>query len=210
MLEQKNHCRNEDGFVLVASLLILLILVIIGIAATNNSIIELQIAGNEKVHKQTFYQADGGADLASRVTFENSLCINMGGFAANPAGLNGGREISQLEVLDLDFAAPTGATAAPLPSDAVRDVVFYPGNRSDNTPHTNMTVVGRTDWGEGTEIGQVMGYEGGPGPGGSGFVYYSINSQHRGAVNSESVIELGWKISSYLIDSASSYDCNFD
>jgi Tfp pilus assembly protein PilX len=50
--------NNEDGFVLVASLLIMLILVIMGIAANNTTTIEFQIAGNEKVSEQTFYVAE--------------------------------------------------------------------------------------------------------------------------------------------------------
>ncbi|MBC8551150.1 MAG: hypothetical protein H8D23_16010 [Candidatus Brocadiales bacterium] len=50
--------KNEDGFVLVVSLLVMLILIIIGIAATNTTITELQIAGNEKISQQTFYVAE--------------------------------------------------------------------------------------------------------------------------------------------------------
>jgi len=53
--------HNEDGFVLVATLVILMLLVILGISTTTNTSIELQIAGNDKVYKQNFYQAEGGA-----------------------------------------------------------------------------------------------------------------------------------------------------
>lgn len=58
---------DESGFVLVASLLILMILVVIGFAATNTATIEIQIAGNEKVHKMAFYNGDSGIFTAPKV-----------------------------------------------------------------------------------------------------------------------------------------------
>ncbi len=53
--------ENEDGFVLVATLVILVLLVVLGISTTTNTNIELKIAGNDKVSKQNFYVAEGGA-----------------------------------------------------------------------------------------------------------------------------------------------------
>lgn len=50
--------NNENGFVLVASLLILLLLVVIGTSAVTNSTIEIQIAGNERTHELAFYSAE--------------------------------------------------------------------------------------------------------------------------------------------------------
>ncbi|PXF60360.1 MAG: hypothetical protein C4B58_00555 [Deltaproteobacteria bacterium] len=52
--------RDKDGSALVIALMILVILTLIGIAATNTSIIEMQIAGNEKAYKEAFYKADAG------------------------------------------------------------------------------------------------------------------------------------------------------
>jgi len=201
MIQKKKQFGNEDGFVLVISLLILLILVIIGVAATTNTSIELQIAGNEKVHKQTFYQADGGAEMGIRLTYENAMCINMGGFAASPPG--------QFQVMTLDFASP-GGYPPPSPSDIVRDVFFDPSQAFDNVaPHTNLTVGGVTVLSEGSGSAQVSAYEGlgQSSAAGGTHVLYLINSQHRGAVNSESNIGLGWRLSSHLINSASSSDC---
>ncbi len=53
---------------------------IIGISATTNTSLELQIAGNDRTHKETFYQADGGSQLAARLV-EESLGT-PGGFTA--------------------------------------------------------------------------------------------------------------------------------
>jgi Tfp pilus assembly protein PilX len=210
MCEKETIVDNEKGFVLVTSLLILLILLVIGIAATNTSTIEIQIAANEKIHQQTFYQADGGAELASRVTYENAMCINSGGFLENPSG-TGKRVVGKVEVLDLSFANP-GAGTPPMPSDGTRDVVYYPDTATDNDPHTNMTVAGRTVATAGSGLQQVAGYEGlgkGAAAGGT-HVLYTINSQHEGQANSQSLVGLEWKLSGHLINSASSADCKFD
>lgn len=43
---------------LIFSLMMLVVLLILGIAATNTTVLELQIAGNDKVSRQTFYRAD--------------------------------------------------------------------------------------------------------------------------------------------------------
>lgn len=203
--------NNERGYVLVGALLILLLLVVIGIAATTSTTLELQIAGNDRIRKETFYQADGGTELAARVTYENALCLNAGGFAAAPVGINGGRKIDQLEVLDLTFAMPTGVAAA-LPSDAIRDVVFYPRNISDSDSHTNITVGGKIELTPGSDVSEVTGYDSlGQGAAGGGTrALYTMNSQYRGVSESESVVQVGWWLSGYLINSASSYDCNYN
>ncbi len=46
---------------MVSTLVILVLLVILGISTTTNTNIELQIAGNDKVYKQNFSVAEGGA-----------------------------------------------------------------------------------------------------------------------------------------------------
>lgn len=202
--------HNQKGFVLVASLLILLILLIVGIASTNTSTIELQIAANEKIHQQTFYRADGGAELASRVTFENAMCINSGGFSENPAS-SGKRVIGNLEVLNLDFASPSNV-AVQMPSDTTRDLVYYPGSTtSDSAPHSNMTITGKTTLTAGSGLNQVAGYDGlgKSAAAGGTHVRYFINSQHNGISESQSLVGIEWKLSTYLINSASSADCKY-
>lgn len=193
---------------LIASLLILLILVVIGVAATTTSTIDVQIASNEKFHQQAFYQADGGAELASRVTYENAICSsNFGGFTENPAG-SGTAVIGntgKVVVVDLNFAEPAPG-AVPLPSDVVRDVVYYPDNVSDNDIHTNMTAGGFIVMGVGGNMA-VGSYD--PGLRDSAIVRYTINAQHRGMGNSESIVGLEWKMGLKLIDDAAPSDCNY-
>ena len=70
------HIQDEQGFVLVAALMIMLVLTILGISTTLNTSTELQIASNDKVHKITFYGAEGGAALGSELLEQNFNCVN--------------------------------------------------------------------------------------------------------------------------------------
>ena len=56
----KTSAQNEQGFVLVLAIFMLTICTIIGMAAMNTSVTEIDIAGNEKVHKETSYQTEAG------------------------------------------------------------------------------------------------------------------------------------------------------
>jgi len=53
--------KNEDGSILVISLLMLMLLTLLGISATTTSTIEIQTAGNERVYKQNLYLAEAAA-----------------------------------------------------------------------------------------------------------------------------------------------------
>lgn len=51
---------NQDGFVLIVAMMILIILSLIGTYALNTTDIELRIAGNERQEKQIFYGTESG------------------------------------------------------------------------------------------------------------------------------------------------------
>ena len=57
-----NHALlyGEQGFILVLTMFMLAICSIIGVAAMLTSTTEVDIAGNERAHKQTVYQAEAG------------------------------------------------------------------------------------------------------------------------------------------------------
>jgi len=57
---------NEAGSVLIVSLLILVLLTIIGIAAMTTSTIELKISGNEKAYKLALYAAEAARGYAAK------------------------------------------------------------------------------------------------------------------------------------------------
>lgn len=192
VLRPLKHHHNEQGFVLVVSLVILLILIVIGIAATNTTTFELQISGNEKVHKQTFSQADGGTELGTRLIEENVACAE--GFDATGDEDGDGDQdaaIGNIIVDNLSFALP--GTVISDPSDINRDI-FTPAAYGTG-PHTNLTFGGQTVTTPGSGLQMVSGYEGlgkGSASGGS-HILYNMNSQHLGPVNSQSLIGLGWR-----------------
>jgi hypothetical protein len=62
--------NSEHGFVLVLSLFMLSICSIMGVAALLTSTTEIDIAGNEKIHKETFYQAEAGYLVGAEVLKE--------------------------------------------------------------------------------------------------------------------------------------------
>ena len=59
----KNHGRlkGEEGTILPIALVLLLLLTMIGIAATMTSEVEIRIAGNEVAYKENLYFAEGSA-----------------------------------------------------------------------------------------------------------------------------------------------------
>jgi len=68
---EKRHINNEGGFVLITSLLMLVILTIIGISATNTTTTEVQIAGNDKFAKKEFYNLESTLSVGAAWTKEN-------------------------------------------------------------------------------------------------------------------------------------------
>ena len=65
-------CNNEDGFVLVVGMMIMLVLTVIGFAATRTAIFEVQISGHDKISKKIFYNAEAAAyEGAQRLENEN-------------------------------------------------------------------------------------------------------------------------------------------
>ncbi len=52
--------KNDEGLIVPAALLVLVLLTIVGITATSTSNIELDIAKNAQLHKMAFYAAESG------------------------------------------------------------------------------------------------------------------------------------------------------
>lgn len=63
----KNIIAEENGFILVTAMVVLLLLMLIGIGAMRTSSIEVLIAGNDKFHKEAFYSADSGAYMTPKL-----------------------------------------------------------------------------------------------------------------------------------------------
>jgi type IV pilus assembly protein PilX len=186
--------NNEQGAVLVITMLIMVLCTLVGIAAVTTSTIEQQIAGNDRLQKLAFYNCDGGTELARELLEQN--LEDPGGFTATEA--NGGAIINNEVFIDKDSLTfwSNKADAAPEPSDGNCD--FYtPANYAvTGAPHTNVNV-------ETIDIVPVKGaaqqltseYEGkGHGQAASGTMrIYDIFSQREGMNNSTARVRLQWR-----------------
>lgn len=80
-----NLIKDEGGFVLVTALLIMVLLSILGIAATNTAIMELQISANDRDYKRNFYRAEGAVMEAAQILEnENDKEELLPGITTNP------------------------------------------------------------------------------------------------------------------------------
>ncbi len=204
---------NESGFVLVISMFILVILTIIGIAATSTTQIELQIAGNDKAIREAFHYADGGVENAIEMLEQNLICPL--GFSGAPAGFDSDDAATffpfgGIDIFDNNFAydalkgdlagAPDNTVNMNLiPSDTMRTLRIpndaTPANRADDAlPHTNIAAYGVTVYGSGSAIQMAAGYEGigKAAASGGGTIVYEIHSQHVGRNNSQATLGVQW------------------
>ena len=62
--------HNEKGFVLVLAIFMLTICIFIGMAAMSTCTMEVDIAGNERVHRETVYQAEASSSAAAEAILE--------------------------------------------------------------------------------------------------------------------------------------------
>lgn len=65
MANQANR-RNEDGSVMLIAMLVMLLLTLIGLAATNSSVFEIKMAGNQQQLDEEFARAETALNLAVR------------------------------------------------------------------------------------------------------------------------------------------------
>ena len=175
--------NNERGSTLVLAVLILLLLTIIGIAATNTSTLELIISGNDKAQKMAFNQADGGTEIGIELVEQN---ISLAGFDSTDL-----EKLGEVNATNPNLYLNTASNS---PSDVNRDA-YFPKDYTGNEPHTNLTIGGNTGLSTGGAIQMAAGYEGKgkSAAGGGSWVVYDIWSQHVGEVNSEAVILLQWR-----------------
>ena len=180
---------GESGYILVTVLVIMLLLLVLGFAATTTTTVEVQIAGNEKVNKQTFYEADGGTNIGAEVLEQNICCPT--GFTSNDAlgtVMDGGSVVVASDALSLWQQTP----GAP-PDDGDRDIFFPKDYGTD--PHTNINVGGNTTLSSGNALQMAAGYEGKgkAAAAGGARIVYDIYAQRLGPINSRSIIQLQWQ-----------------
>ena len=72
-MKEKCLLTNDDGSVFVLALIMLMLLTLIGIAASRTASIEMQVSGNDIIYKQNFYIAEAGAMEAAQNLENNDL-----------------------------------------------------------------------------------------------------------------------------------------
>lgn len=176
--------NNEDGYILILSLIILLMLTVIGISSQSTTSIEIQIAGNDRSHKMAFYAADGGTEGGIEVLEQN---IDIGGFAAtddlDPVIIDGA---------SLSFYTNTEGTDTENTPSATNWDVQIP-NLGEYTAY--IKIYGNTQLSTGSALQLAAGYEGkGKGvAGGGGYVAYEVRSFSEGPANTQSRVMHRWR-----------------
>lgn len=214
---------NEEGFVLVVTLLIMVVLTIIGVAMNRSTTTELLIAGNDKVHKQSFTEADGGTEFAAEILELNIGCLEFASSGAESVLITDPEDSGDNNALQLDGVIGIDSGSLKLwqngvghwsdqvgityPADDQRDM-WFPPTYTAGEPHTNITVEGEANFAEGSSIILAAGYLGlGRGMGSGGIVMnYEVHSQHLGLRDSESVIRVQWR---HVVGNEDT-DCNYN
>ena len=203
--------NNENGFALVVAMMIMVILTMLGIFATKTSIVELNISGNDKAAKESFYRADGGVEAGIELVEQDLSCPV--GFKA-PGAVNNNDATSFLsiggvDIFDRKFAfdekeadvpgatATTRITDQDFPSDTIRSIRIPsdPASRNDAAPHTNIAAYSVARYAEGSAIEMAAGHEGKGHSAavGGGIRAVEIVSAHIGNRNALAKIHLQWK-----------------
>lgn len=187
--------KNERGSLILIAVVILMVLTVIGVSMTTTTSIELQIAGNDKLIKTAFYEADGAIDIGAEVIEQNLGCVGApGGFDQDVIGDESSESSNTGVAIRMDNPSVWLNTDASTPSDTNRDFHF-PDGYAEGAPHTNIRAGGNTVLSTGAAIQMVAGYEGkGKGAGGGGgYIAYDLYSQYIGVNNSESIIMVQWR-----------------
>lgn len=205
MRKQDKYTNSEDGFVLITSLLILLVLTVLGIAVNRNTTIEWQIAMNDRYHKEAFYNADAATELASEVLEQNISCLN--GFSHRRLDGANGKDayLNNLQIWNKysESASIPSEDPSANPDDySDRDLV-YPAvtisedqiddAKTNERPHANINIGGDTKINAGAAIMIASGYWGGAGKGlamNGAVLLYDIHVQQIGHENSQSNISI--------------------
>jgi Tfp pilus assembly protein PilX len=198
-MSKGSNLRDQRGSALVYALLMLVVLTILGIAALTTSTVEVQISGNDKVYKRSFYAADGGSNMYSELLEQNiedrgvwtndtvrgDVLVHNGSFYLNSTVTT----------------PPTNPTPVDLSSStpAPNYDAFFPSTATAGTgPRTNLKVCGNVGLSNGAAVQLAAGYEGkgkGAGSGGA-WIMYEVRAQYfdnRGGRNNQDTVHLGWK-----------------
>ncbi len=199
----KRQHTQEDGFVLVFVLMLMVVLMLLGVSGIGTSIFESKMTGNNALHKQTFYEADGGTEVGISLIGQNMNCQDQGGFDAS-SGINtiGAGQVKFHDSRS-NFYVTNNELQDPGLSDPTMVLADYTGTIPETTPDfiyntehgiNYLRINSRNEMIKGNAFQASAGYEGrGRGSGTDGaYLVFGINSLHLGARNSETGVCLGY------------------
>ena len=188
--------NSQRGSALLVALLMLVVLTLIGIAATTTTTFELQIAGNDKLYKRAFYAADGATEMGGELIERN---IEDRDWDLGDDGVSAVSPTNPLYRGNVSIESPNPYMNREdvddgIPSDTNRDAV-YPRTATNSDPHTNVKVVGNTTLSTGSAIQLIAGYEGkgkGAASGGA-WITYDVRAQRMDVRDTAVTVRLGWR-----------------
>ncbi|MFT5728335.1 MAG: hypothetical protein ACI8PB_002488 [Desulforhopalus sp.] len=186
--------NNEDGFVLVVALMVMVILSLIGIAGLNTSTFEQQIAGNDWNAKRSFYKADGGISTGSELLEQNFNCatgFTGTGFVENFITVNN-------KTFSTNYTLSSTSIVGNLDAPASNYDAAYPSATIGVLPSLDVGYIffgGATQVLPGGALQMAAGYEGKGKSAGQGGVakLVDIYSQFLGPRSSEAIILSNWR-----------------
>lgn len=210
-MKGKTLLKNNDGSVLVLSMLTLVMLSLIGISATNMSSVEMLISGNDKFKKISFHSADAGVEAGVELLEQN---IELRDFDAAFQAANPTITVTTPTIYN---NAPTGGNDAP--SAASNDIQILAGEPwtdddgdgiADAGEWVDTNANGNWDPGgdtvflriygvsgllDGSGLQMIAGYEGkGKSAAGGGAVAnYNVRSLATGTQNSQTRVWMRWQ-----------------
>lgn len=188
---------NQRGSALIVALLMLVILTLIGISATTTTTFELQISGNDKLYKRSFFAADGGTSAGSELV-EQSIeerDWTDDSTRGNVGIMNGDFYLNRDTDAGIDPIPSDTNQDAVIPLSAIVDPTASPFVLDTSVPHTNLKIVGNSQLSSGSAVQLASGYEGkGKGAGGGGaWIIFDVRAQHRDVRDTSVMVRLGWR-----------------
>lgn len=167
--------NEENGYILITVLLLLLVLTILGIAAMNNSSVENILSGNIRLRESNLTKADAGMEISTALIQRTVREQDTRGFAnlINPV----------FAATDNSYL-PTELRSTAFDTDT-QDIQFAVNNQNVTVDIDKMY----TKWMGGSAIEFASGYEGAGKGAGSGFYsYYRVNATGAGLAGSSAQV----------------------
>lgn len=167
--------RNEDGYILITTLLLLLVLTVIGMTAIGTSTVENLLSGNIRLKERNISKADAATEICAALVERSLREQDTDNFTniIDPA----------FESSDPDYL-PSELRSSAFDPDT-QDVAFQVAGQNVTVDIDKMY----SKWMGGTAIEFAAGYEGAGKSGGSGFyTYFRINASSEDLVNSQATV----------------------